>query len=157
MNMFRRTALVLMACLGLAALAAQAKPNFTGDWKLSAAKSDFGQFPAPSSLTQKVVHEEPSLKVSAKVTTDNGDMNFDGIYKTDGAETTNQFGPNEMKSKAVWEGESLMVTSKGQFGDAEVTIKDQWDLSADGKTLTMSRHWSSSMGEMDQKMVLEKQ
>ena len=50
-----------------------------------------------------------------------------------------------------------MVTSKGQFGDAEVTIKDKWDLSADGKTLTMSRHWSSSMGEMDQKMVLEKQ
>jgi len=157
MNMFRRTAIVLTACLALTALAAQAKPNFTGDWKLSAAKSDFGQFPAPSSLTQKVNHEEPLVKVSAKVTTDAGDMAFDATYTTDGMETTNQFGPNEMKSKAVWDGDSLIVTSKGIFGDAEVTIKDKWELSADGKTFTMSRHWSSSMGEMDQKMVLEKQ
>ena len=138
-------------------MAAQAKPNFAGDWKLNAAKSEFGQFPAPSSMTQKITHEDPSLKISVKMSTDNGDMNWEANYKTDGTETSNQFGPNEMKSKTTWDGDTLVINTKGQFGDNEMTMQDKWTLSADGKTLTVVRHWSSSMGDMDQKMVLEKQ
>jgi hypothetical protein len=147
----------LTACFGLAALAAQAKPNFAGDWKLNSAKSEFGQFPAPSSLTEKITQDDTAIKLSVKMSSDNGDMNFDSSYNMDGTETTNQFGPSEMKSKAAWDGDSLVINTKGTFGDNEMTFKDKWDLSADGKTITISRHWSSSMGEMDQKLVLEKQ
>lgn len=146
-----------MACFALAATAAQAKVSFAGDWKLAVAKSDFGQFPAPSAMSQKNTHEEPSLKVVVKMSTDNGDFDWESAYKTDGTETTNQFGPNEMKSKAAWEGDVLVINTKGSFGDAEVTMVDKWTLSADGKTLTIQRHWASSRGEMDQKLVLEKQ
>lgn len=141
----------------LAAAAAQPKVNFAGDWKLNVSKSDFGAFPAPTAMSQKNTHEEPSLKVAVKMSTDSGDFDFESSYRTDGTETSNQFGPNEMKSKASWEGDVLVINTKGNFGDTEVTMVDKWTLSADSKTLTIQRHWASSRGEMDQKLVLEKQ
>ena len=93
MLQFHRIILAGVAFLGLAALAANAKPNFTGDWKLNVEKSEFGQFPGPNSMTQKATHDDPSLKVNAKLATDNGDFEFDATYSTDGKETTNTFGP----------------------------------------------------------------
>ena len=62
-----------------------------------------------------------------------------------------------MKNTAKWDGDALVVESKGSFGDNPFTMKDKWTLSADGKVLTIQRHFSSGMGEMDQKMVLDKQ
>ncbi len=157
--MFRlhRPILACFVLLGVAALTASAKPNFTGNWKLNAAKSDFGAFPAPSSMTQTTTHEDPSLKVSIKMATGNGDFDMESTYSTDGKETTNSFGPNSMKSVAKWDGDILSVQTKGQFGDSEVTIQDKWQLSEDGKTLTMRRHFASSQGELDQTVVLDKQ
>ncbi len=152
-----RLILAGLVVLGLAALPAAAKPNFTGNWKLNTAKSDFGPFPAPSSMTQKATHDDPSLKVATKMATDNGDIEFESVYSTDGKETTNTFGPNAMKSVAKWDGDILSVQTKGQFGDNEVTIQDKWECSEDGKTMTIHRHFSSSQGETDQKLVLEKQ
>ena len=43
----------LILLVGLAC-AAQAKPNFTGDWKLNADKSDFGPLPPPEKMNVKV-------------------------------------------------------------------------------------------------------
>jgi hypothetical protein len=157
MVQFHRLILAGLVLFGLAALPATAKPNFTGDWKLSSAKSDFGQFPAPSSMTQKATHDDPALKIAAKMVTDNGDFEFESTYSTDGKETTNTFGPSEMKSVAKWEGDTLTIETKGSFGDSEVTIQDKWELSADGKTITIRRHFASSQGEVDQKLVFEKQ
>lgn len=157
MHNLRRRLLAGLLLTGLATLSAYGKPSFTGDWKLNSAKSEFGQFPAPSSMSQKVTHDDPALKVATKMATDNGDFDFESTYSTDGKETSNSFGPNPMKSVAQWEGEVLTIQTKGQFGDNEVTIKDKWTLSEDGKTITIQRHFASAMGEMDQKLTLEKQ
>ena len=157
MLQIRSRLLAGVALFGLTAISAYAKPNFSGDWKLNVSKSDFGQFPAPSNMTQKVTHAEPSLKVAAKIATDNGDFDFESNYSTDGTETTNTLGPNEMKSVAKWDGETLVIVTTGQFGDNEVTITDKWQLSEDGKTTTVLRHFASSQGELDQKIVMEKQ
>ena len=152
-----RLVLTGFAVFALAVLPAFAKPNFTGDWKLNTAKSDFGQFPAPSSMTQKATHDDPALKVATKMATENGDLEFESVYSTDGKETTNTFGPGSMKSVAKWEGDTLTVQTKGQFGDSEITIQDKWEASADGKTVTIHRHFASSQGESDQKLVFDKQ
>jgi hypothetical protein len=50
-----------------------------------------------------------------------------------------------------------LIDSKGQFGDSEFTGQEKWTLSDDGKTLTITRHFKSSMGEDDHKLVFEKQ
>lgn len=148
----------ILAVVTLAALPALAKTNFSGDWKLNVSLSTFGQMPAPNSMTQKITHEDPKLTVAIKQSSEMGDFNIQASYTTDGKECTNPgFGGNPMKSIVKWDGETLMIETKGQFGDNEFTMSDKWVLSADGKTLTITRTFKSSMGEGEQKMVFDKQ
>lgn len=157
MQMTHRCAILSTSILILAALAGAATPNLTGDWKLNASKSDFGQMPAPSSMTQKVTHEDPKLNIAVKQSSDMGDFEFQASYTTDGKESVNTFMNNEAKSIVKWEGEALLFSTNAKFGDNDFNMKDKWTLSAEGKVLTIERHISSSMGEGDQKLVFEKQ
>ena len=153
---YSRLAAVL-AILMLAALPVLAKANFSGDWRLNVSKSEFGQMPAPNSMTQKIAHEAPRLKVAAKSSSERGDFEYQFNFTTDGKECANEIRGNPSRSTLKWDGDALVIESKSRFGDSEFTIRDKWTLSADGKTLTMERHFSSAMGEGDQKLVLEKQ
>jgi len=134
-----------------------AKPNFTGNWKLNVSKSDFGQMPAPDSMTQTITHADPNLTVLIKQSGERGEFEIEGKYTTDGKECVNQFGPAEVKSTLKYEGETLVIVTKGQFGDSDFTMTDKWTVSGDGKVLTIMRRFESEMGEGDQKLVLEKQ
>ena len=153
---FRVFSVALLAA-AFALLPAQAKPNFSGNWKLNAAKSDFGAMPAPDSRTDKIVHEDPDLKDNYTQSGQMGEMTAEMKYSTDGKETTNTVRGNEIKSIAKWDGDDLVIDGKANFNGADVTLKDRWTLSADGKTIVIQRHVNSPMGETDQKIVLEKQ
>jgi hypothetical protein len=149
---------MLAGLLVLAASAsAQTKPNFSGDWKLNVAKSNFGQMPAPSSLTQKIAHTDPSLNVQTAMSGDfafNSDFNF----TTDGKECQNAMGDQfKMTSTVKWDGDILTFDSKMDFQGTAMTGVDKWSLSPDGKTLTVQRHFNGPMGEGDAVMVLDKQ
>ena len=151
-----------MRLFALALIAASAgfaaAPDLTGNWKLNAAKSDFGQFPAPSSMTQQVSHAEPKLTVEVKMASDMGEVEFKLNYTTDGKECTNQgFGGSEAKSVLKWDGETLLIDTKGTFGDDPYSMKDKWVLSEGGRVLTILRRFSSAMGDVDQRLVLDKQ
>ena len=152
-----RVCLLLGLTLIVAAALAQAKPNFSGDWKMIPSKSDFGMMPAPSSIVQKITHSEPELKVVSTQVGDQGDFTITSSYTTDGKECTNKFREFERKSTLKWDGDTLQIESKMEFGGNPVTISEKWNLSEDGKALTISRHFVSSQGEGDAKVVLEKQ
>lgn len=154
------TRLFSFAVLALAVgtIQAQAKSDFSGTWKIDAAKSDFGPMPAPDSITETIVHQDPSLKANVATTGGmQGDMKYDVAYTTDGKECVNKVGDNEFKSTLNWDGDALVVETKGSFSGTDFTSKDRWSLSADGKTLTVTRHLSSAMGEADMKEVFAKQ
>ncbi|HLY15742.1 MAG TPA: hypothetical protein VKR61_00900 [Bryobacteraceae bacterium] len=147
---------LLMAALAI--VQAHAKTDFSGTWKLNTSKSEFGQMPPPDSLTEKIAHQDPDLKANVVSTGGMmGDQTYDVAYSTDGKETANKVGENEFKSTGKWDGDQIVIDTKGSFSGTEFTSKDHWELSRDGKTLTVSRHLSSAMGEMDMKMVFEKQ
>jgi hypothetical protein len=156
----QRCAFKILAALMLTSLAvalAAAPPNLSGAWKANLAKSYFGQMPAPTSMATKIDHKEPSLKISTTFVGDQGEMTFERNLQTDGSETTNQFGPFTMKSKAKWEGSVLVVDSKGSTDNGDVAVKEKWTLSEDGKTLTVVSDWSTPQGEMTHKVIYEKQ
>ena len=138
-------------------LLAQAKPNFSGEWTLVPARSDFGMMPAPTSAVQKITHNEPQLAVVNTQTGDQGTMTTESSYTTDGKECVNK-GPmgSEVKSKLKWDGNSLVIDSVMDFQGTAVTITSRWTLSEDGKSLTAGIHFTSPMGEGDAKMVYEK-
>ncbi|HEY6392112.1 MAG TPA: hypothetical protein VIX89_12585 [Bryobacteraceae bacterium] len=156
--MLRKTLVAALTVTAFAAsLAAQSKPNFSGTWKLNVSKSEFGPLPSPDSRTDVIEHNDPVLKVSTSAESAQGKQNFNVTYTTDGKEVVNKQGPREIKSTVVWDGSNLVVNSKFSFNDQDVTIKNVWTLSADGKTLTQNAHLAAQMGEVDQKMVYEKQ
>ena len=155
--MTSRRLVVALLILGLAAIPALAAPNLSGTFKLNVSKSDFGQAPPPNSMTRTVTHAEPKLKVVTRQSSDMGDSEFEANYTTDGKECTNVMRGNPIKSTVKWDGDTLLVNSKSSYNGNDITITDKWSLSADGKTLTILRHFASSMGEMDTKLVLEKQ
>jgi hypothetical protein len=156
--MLRRAVTASFLFVFLAALSfAQDKPNFSGTWKLNTAKSDFGVLPGPDSLTSVIEHADPTLKMTVNSAGQQGNQDYTVNYTTDGKEAVNHVGPREVKSTAVWDGSNMVVNSKLNFNDQDVTIKSVWTLSADGKTLTQNVHLASQMGETDQKLVLEKQ
>jgi hypothetical protein len=143
--------------LPLVSVFAQQKPDFSGTWKLNVAKSDFGPLPVPESRTDVITHKEPSLSNSITAQGAQGKQEYTVNYTTDGKEAQNKVGPRDMKSTLKWVGNSLVITSKFVFNDADVTTEATWTLSPDGKTLTVNGHFSSSMGDADQKLVFEKQ
>jgi len=145
----------LTAALTLAT--AQAKTDYSGTWKVDTSKSDFGPMPPPDSITEKIVHEDPSLKVNVAQVGGQGDMTYDMVYTTDGKECVNTVGGNEFKTTLKWEGDNLVADTKGSFEGNEFTAKDQWVVSDAGKTMTVTRHISTSMGEFDMKLVFDKQ
>jgi hypothetical protein len=147
----------LLTILALAALPMLAAPNLSGTWKMNASKCDFGPMPAPDSLTRTITHDDPNLKLVTKQSGANGDMETTATYTTDGKESSNDMRGNTVKSIAKWDGDTLVVESKGKFGDNDVTITEKWTLSDGGKTLTILRHFATSMGEVDVKLVMDKQ
>jgi len=150
--------LAIFAVLALSALPALAKPNFSGDWKLNTSKSTFGEMPAPDSMTYKIAHDDPKLTAATKQSSQMGEFEMHSSYTTDGKESTNEgFQGSTMKSVAKWDGDTLVIVSKGQFGDNEFTMTQKWTLTADGKTLTVVQTFKSAMGEGEQKMIFEKQ
>ena len=132
----------LLGCL-LFTATVFASPNFSGDWKLNPSKSDFGPMPAPDKLTMKIEHKDPSLKVESEQVGQQGEMKSTSTYTTDGKDSKNKFRDNEMVSKVKWDGEALMFDSKLDFQGNEVSLKDNWTVSADGKTLTIKRKFSA--------------
>lgn len=155
--------IALLTCFGLALLLfgaagqAQAKPNFTGQWKIDPAKSNLGGMPAPDVFDRTIEHNDPKLHVVTKQSGPQGERTTDVNYATDGSEVTNKMGQVEAKSTAVWDGDALAITTRIEFNGNKVEFKEKWTLSEDGKTMNAALHVASPQGEFDGTIVLLKQ
>ena len=137
--------------LGVRAQAAER--DISGVWKLNGAKSNYGKFPAPLSVTRKITQNGPKLVLSTTQTGPQGDVTSSLTYTTDGKESVN----GDSKGSAQWIGDKLMIESSREFQGATLKQKEIWTLSADGKTLTVDSHVSIPNGEFDVKQVFDKQ
>ncbi len=146
-----------IAALASIALAAD-KPNFSGDWKLNAAKSSFGPVPAPATYTRKVTHAEPSITIENTQTgTQLGDQHDVRTYTTDGKEISYQANGADVKAAITWDGNALLLNSKASIQGMDILIKDTITLSDDSKTMTDAVHVGAPQGEIELTLVFEKQ
>ena len=147
--------LFVIAAAAQMALAAD-KPDFSGSWKMDADKSTFGPMPPPTAMSRKIDHKDPAISVEES-RSGAQDMTMTMKYSTDGKETTNSLMGNDVKSKAVWEGKTLVITSAANFGGSDVKLVDKWTLADDGKTLTDVQAISAPQGDFELTWVLVKQ
>jgi hypothetical protein len=145
------------AALVVGVVTQAASQNLSGDWKLNLAKSNYGKFPAPLSITRKIAHNDPKLMLSTTQKGAQGEVSSNLSYATDGRESLNQVAGGESKGIAQWIGDKLMIESSREFQGASLKQKDIWTLSEDGKTLTIDSHVSLPNGEFDIKQVFDKQ
>jgi hypothetical protein len=148
---------LIMAALASIALAAD-KPNFSGDWKMNAAKSNFGPIPAPATYTRKVTHAEPSITIENTQTgTAMGDQHDTRTYTTDGKEISYQANGADVKASISWDGNALLINSKASIQGMDILIKDTITLADDGRTMTDAVHVASPQGDIDLALVFDKQ
>jgi hypothetical protein len=147
--------------LAISAAAQSALPNFTGTWKLDAANSDFGPMPPPDSIVMVIDHREPTLKVTVTQKSQMGDTSNDSTYTTDGKDNVNKMrspaGDQDVKSITKWNGKALATSRTIEAQGMSIGIDDSWELSADGKVLTVNRQLKTPQGDFATKTVLNKQ
>lgn len=131
--------------------------DFSGEWKLDPAKSDFGPMPAPDKLVMKVAHKDPDLKVTMEQASQQGEVKMDSVYTTDGKVSKNKMRGSEATTTAKWEGDALMMVTKADFQGNEIKLNDKWTLTDGGKTLVIDRKIEAPQGEFEVKQVLTKQ
>lgn len=140
-----------------AAPVSAANPNLAGEWKLNLAKSDYGKFPTPISVTRKI--DDNGLKLVSSTTQKGaeGEVTSKLTYTTDGKESVNEVAGAQAKGTAQWIGGMLIIESSREFQGATLKQKEIWRLSPDGKVLTVDAHISIPNGEFDVKQVFDKQ
>src|SRR5262245_21862772 len=153
--------LIGLVLLLITGMQAQTKPDFSGKWVLDAAKSDFGQAPAPESIVHVIAHKEPNVTITTTQNSAQGETTNERKLTTDGKENVNRLklgaGEQEVKSTSKWEGAKLTTTTKLDMQGMVVELQDAWDLSDGGKVLTIVRQTSSPQGAISQKFVFNKQ
>ncbi len=149
--MKRFSSAVLAVVLALAASpVAQPKPNFSGNWTINQAKSNFGAVPVPM-ITRKIVHAEPSLTIDEE----QDSQPTQRKYVTDGSESIFSASGADVKTSAKWDGNTLVVVSIVEV--ASLTYNDRMTLSPDGKTLTSTLRLDTPQGAIDLVVVFDKQ
>jgi hypothetical protein len=146
-------ALSLMTFMGIAAAAD--KPNFSGDWKMNPAKSNFGQLPAPTSFVRKIQHKDPSLTVIEDQTANGAQSTTTRRVTTDGKSTTLELNGAAAMCSAVWDGSDIIATTA--LDSAGLKFTDKMSLSADGKVLTSNVKIATPQGDAELIIVFDRQ
>ena len=153
------TAIVLAAVIPFTARA-QSKPDFSGTWTLDTAKSD----PAPQgrggggggagSVTIKQTAAELAITSEGR----QGPQTL--TYKLDGSESSNEVmgrgGAQTVKSKAKWDGTSLVIDTTRDFQGMSITTHEVRRLDNGGKEMVVETTAQTPQGEQKRKVVYTK-
>jgi hypothetical protein len=175
-------ALAMMSALVIAlAVHAAAPANFGGTWTLDKSKSQGlnQRLQNAESVSWVITQTDKDITIEEKVTGGNppaggapgggggggrGMGGFGGprTFNLDGSETSADMGRGKVARKATLssDGKTLDLTSKATFqgpeGEVTSNTTEKLQLSADNKTLTVTRHSESPRGPQDSTLVFNK-
>jgi hypothetical protein len=152
--------------------------NLSGAWILDKDKSDAprfgpggggtggggGQGSAPD-ITLVIRQTDNVLQITRKVSRRGQERSVEQKFTLDGQDNTNpagmgRAGSGELKSKAKWNKDRLVIEGTQKInsprGDFDLQVKEEFSLSADGKTLTVQTTRDTPMGENTSKQVFTK-
>ena len=162
--------LTFVFCLAAIAVQAQKAADFSGKWTLDVPKSKLGERNSIESQTMTVTQTAADIKIETATKRaappaggpggGGGGRGFGGgdmpaTYTLDGTEVKSEVdGPGGAKipvsMTGKFEGGKLVLTRSSTFngpnGEVKTTGKETWELSADGKTLTVNTERTSFRG-----------
>jgi hypothetical protein len=165
--MIRNLLFVFVAVAALACAShAQSKPDFSGTWKLDPSKSQFNEYMSLNSRTDTIAQDGDKFTQKVTASSNQGELNYTLSFTADGKPVdvpANSPGANQgvltlLRISAAWQDTSLFVSEDLNYqGQVDITTKLTYDLSKDGKTLTIESHTSTQMGDIASKLLFEKQ
>ncbi|HUB81738.1 MAG TPA: hypothetical protein VMB03_23225 [Bryobacteraceae bacterium] len=97
----------------------------------------------------RIEHREPHLNQEILVAqADGNEQHLIFNYNTTGDETTNRIGGKTARTRALWDGNELVIESWLEILDRQLHFKDHWSLSDDGETLTMAHRDDDLAGQI---------
>jgi hypothetical protein len=124
----------------------QAKPDFTGTWKLDPLRSRSEQVAQPKELVLKIEHQEPNVRLEILRDTGNGDETEVFELKTEG----NPIQPDTATASARWDernGDRLIIRIERRTPTGPVTMTREIRAGDKGKILTTILTAKDATGE----------
>jgi hypothetical protein len=135
---------------------AQSKPDFSGDWKMNVAKSNFAGAPSPSSMTRKISHVEPKITILEEQSGGlGGDQKLDRAFTLDGKDITVAVNGADLRTSAAWQGNAIVVTTNVDV--ASVIYTDRMTLSEDRRELHSNVTIAAPQGQIEVTIVFDRQ
>jgi hypothetical protein len=131
------------------------KPNFSGEWKMNAAKSDFGQLPPPTSFVRRIEHSDPLLTIVEDQSAGGAKSTTTRKLTTDGKSSALELNGMAAACSAAWDG--TVLTAATTLDSVGLKFTDKMSLSADRKLLTSKIKIASPQGDADLTVVFERQ
>jgi hypothetical protein len=131
------------------------KPNFSGEWTMNVAKSNFGQVPPPAKFVRRIRHSEPSLTVIEEQTAGGRDSTTTRKITTDGKSVTLELNGAAALCSSVWDGTDIVATTT--LDSVGLKFTDRMSLSSDGKVLTSKVQIASPQGDGELIIVFDRQ
>jgi hypothetical protein len=152
-------ALVILT-LGAGAMAAEKpkasdKPNYSGEWKMNPAASNFGQLPPPSTFVRKIEHTDPALSIVEDQSAGGAQSTTTRKLTTDGQAASLELNGFPAVCSAVWDGKDIVATTN--LESAGLKFTDRMSLSPDGKTLTSKVQIATAQGNGDVTIVFDRE
>lgn len=155
MHLLTRSLAAILLATTAASVQAQSKtpPDFTGQWELNLAKSNFGGAPAPPAVTATVAQTATLFKLTQAV----GPQSVTQDIPL-GAKDSTWAAPDgqPVTSTSRWSGDTLVVDFKLQRQGMDVAQANRWLLSADRQTMTMLQQTTTPMGAMSVTLVFDR-
>ena len=143
---------LLVLLIAASALHAATKPNFSGDWKLNLAQSDFGKAPPPHAMSSHIEQNDSQISVVSKTSSPEGSYSSEYKWVTDGRDNVNTVHGNEIRASVIWSGPALIANAETSVHGVALTLVDRWTLSDDGRVLTINRTVIAPQGNAEQKL-----
>jgi hypothetical protein len=159
----KRSLVMIMISVCSSVCLAQDHPNLSGTWKLNPSKSQLSEF-SSSARTDVITQDGSQFTDKVTATNQMGDSSYTLTFTADGkkvaltdANAVNIGMLSVSDITAQWNGAQLVLNITEAIEGNPIPEKDTYELSSDGKTLTISQQSNTPMGEMDSKLSFDKQ
>ena len=149
-------ALFLLA--GAMTVIAQQKPDFSGEWTLNRQASTLSPIVAPvaQSGVLRIEHHEPRFTGHLTIVLDGKPFESKFELLSDGREVAETYRGRQVLSSLRWDGDALVVTSRTQGPNGEVTISFRYELQDGGRRLRAAEQIRGGGRDQDNLWVFER-
>lgn len=130
-------------------------PDFTGSWKFQPDRSAIASLPRAPARAMSIEQQGEGYRCSLEIREHDPPALWHA--STDGKDSRDRFEDGTTNTRAKWEGAALLINTIVNGRSRSYTRMDRWTLSRDGKTLIVQRSVVDLNGEVESRLVYERQ